>query len=79
MLALIKKGLSREDAYALVQKNAMKTWKSIGSNKENSFYFNLSKDNIIISKINKRELKKIFDNKTYLKNISYIFKNLFKS
>jgi adenylosuccinate lyase len=79
MLALIKKGLSREDAYALVQKNAIKTWKSIGSNKENSFYFNLSKDNIIISKINKRELKKIFDNKTYLKNISYIFKNLFKS
>ena len=79
MLALIKKGLSREDAYALVQKNAMKTWKSIGSNKENSFYFNLSKDKIIISKINKRELKKIFDNKTYLKNISYIFKNLFNS
>ena len=79
MLALIKNGMSRENAYAIVQKNAMKTWKSIGSIKEKSFYLNLSSDKNIISKINKKELKKIFDNKTYLKNISFIFKNLFKN
>ncbi len=79
MLALIKKGLSRENAYSLVQKNAMKTWRSIGSKKERSFYLNLSTDQSIIANINKKELKKIFDNKTFLKNISFIFKKLFKS
>ncbi len=28
LLALIQKGLTREDAYALVQRNAMETWKN---------------------------------------------------
>ena len=57
----------------------MKTWKSIGGNKEKSFYFHLSTDKNVISTINKKELKKNFDNKIYLKNVSYIFKNIFKS
>ncbi len=44
MLELISKGLLREEAYGLVQQNAMKTWKNINSKNSKSFYHNLSND-----------------------------------
>ena len=44
MLKLISKGLLREEAYGLVQQNAMKTWKNINSKNSKSFYHNLSND-----------------------------------
>ena len=78
MLKLISKGLLREEAYGLVQQNAMKTWKNINSKNSKSFYYNLSKDKKITSLLNNKELKKIFNNKTYLKNIDVIYKRIFK-
>ena len=78
MLKLISKGLLREEAYGLVQLNAMKTWKNINSKSSKSFYYNLSKDKKITSLLNNKELKKIFNNKTYLKNINVIYKRIFK-
>ena len=77
MLKLIGKGLLREEAYEIVQKNAMKTWKNINSKNSKSFYYNLSKDKKISSLLKNKELKKIFNNKTYLKNIDVIFKKIF--
>ena len=78
MLKLISKGLLREEAYQLVQKNAMKTWKNINSKSSKSFYYNLSKDKKVNSLLKNKELKNIFNNKTYLKNINVIYKRIFK-
>ena len=77
MLKLIGKGMLREEAYEIVQKNAMKTWKNINSKNSKSFYYNLSKDKEVISLLKNKELKSIFNNKTYLKNIDVIFKRIF--
>ena len=62
MLKLISKGLLREDAYSLVQRNAMKTWGEIGKKSENSFLYFLSKDKIIRKTLNIKDLKEIFNN-----------------
>ena len=42
MLKLTQKGVEREDAYKVVQKNAMKTW-----DKNEDFHNNLKKDKLI--------------------------------
>ena len=78
MLKLISKGLLREEAYGLVQQNAMKTWKNINSKNSKSFYHNLSNDKKVGSLLKNKELKSIFNNKTYLKNINVIYKRIFK-
>ncbi|MAJ24013.1 MAG: adenylosuccinate lyase [Rickettsiales bacterium] len=78
MLALINKGLLREEAYSIVQNNAMKTWRDVNNKSGNSFYFNLSKDKKVTELISKKELKKLFNNNTYLKNISVIYNKVFK-
>ena len=78
MLKLISKGLLREEAYELVQRNAMKTWKNINSKNSRSFYHNLSNDKKVSSLLKNKELKNIFNNKTYLKNINVIYKRIFK-
>ena len=77
MLKLISKGLLREEAYELVQQNAMKTWKNINSKNSKSFYYNLINDKKVSSLIKNKELRSIFNNKTYLKNINVIYKRIF--
>ncbi len=73
LLMLTKKGLSREKAYLLVQKNAMKSWE-----KKISFKEILGKDPSIKKHISNKELGSLFDLSYYLKNINYIFKRVFK-
>ena len=73
LLKLRKIGLSREVAYSIVQKNAMKAW---GSKK--SFYDVLKDDKSLMNKITIKELKKILENKTKSKQIDWIFKNKIK-
>lgn len=72
MLALIDKGLSRESAYDIVQKNAMKSWK-----KGIEFKKLLLKDKEIKKYLTAKEIENIFDLKYYLKNVDYIFKRVF--
>ncbi len=77
MLKFIQKGLLREEAYSLVQKNAMKTWKKVNSRSGKSFYANLITDIKVKNIISAKELKTIFNNDTYLKNVTTIFKKIF--
>ncbi len=72
MLALVGKGLTREKAYALVQKNAMESWK-----KGIGFMELLMEDSEITGHLSRAEIKKIFDLKYYLRNVNYIFKRVF--
>ena len=74
LLELIeKKGVDRQAAYDIVQKNAMTVWKT----KEN-FLDVIKKDKRINGVISDSELKKLFNEKNYLKKIDYIFSKVFK-
>ncbi|MBI66046.1 MAG: adenylosuccinate lyase [Candidatus Marinimicrobia bacterium] len=73
LLKLTKKGLSRQIAYSIVQKNAMEAW----DNKVN-FCDVLKKDSKILKYISISELNKIFKENTRNKKIDWIFKNKIK-
>jgi len=71
MLALINKGLSRQKAYELVQRNAMKAW---GGNKR---FINLLKaDSEVTATLPQAELEPLFDYQYYLRYIDDIFERL---
>ena len=71
MLALIDKGLSRQQAYKLVQRNAMKSWQA---NKD--FLRLLKADSEITTILPPLELEAIFDYNFYLRYTDDIFKRL---
>ena len=73
MLALTKKGLTREDAYRLVQKNAMAVWQEGGQLKER-----LSRDPEVASHLNGEELDAVFDLRYHLKHVDTIFRIVFE-
>ncbi len=73
LLALIEKGVTREKAYELIQKNAMNSWKT-----GKQFKMLLKKDKEIKKLLTPKEIEDIFDLKYYLKNIDYIFDRVFK-
>src|SRR5208283_4360896 len=74
LLALIDKGTTREDAYAIVQRNAMKSWQE-----GLEFRDLLEKDPIVTGYIKKKELGAIFNVKNFLKNLDFIFDRVFKN
>lgn len=74
MLALIEKGLNRESAYSIVQRDAMKSWKV-----EVQFKKLLLKDKEVKKYLTSKEIDNIFDLKYYLKDMDYIFKRVFGS
>jgi adenylosuccinate lyase len=71
MLALIDKGLSRQKAYEMVQRNAMKTWKG-----SRSFLSFLKSDSEVMAKLGAEELESIFDYQYYLGHVNEIFNRL---
>jgi len=71
LIALMNKGLGRTQAYDLVQKAAMQTWKGTGN----------FKDNLLAVPgaaryLSAKELDKIFDLDFYLRNVNKIFKKV---
>ncbi len=73
MLELTNMGLTREQAYKLVQRNAMKSW-----SKNLSFFNILVSDKNIINKISVNKLKKLFDFSYHTKRINIIFNRSLK-
>jgi len=71
MLALIDKGLSRQKAYRLVQRNAMKAWKG-----NKSFLTLLKADAEVTAILPPAELEPLFDEQYYLRYIDDIFARL---
>ena len=74
LLALIEKGTTREDAYVIVQRNAMKSWQE-----GLEFRDLLEKDPVVTKYIPKKELAAIFNVKNFLKNLDFIFNRVFKN
>ena len=72
LLALTQAGASREDAYSLVQRNAMKTWEH-GAD----FLTELKADKEVTAKIPARDLEKMFDLSYHTRHVDTIFKRVF--
>lgn len=72
LLALTQKGVSRENAYAWTQRNAMKVWDEGGEYQEL-----ISKDADIASKLTSDEMNRVFDLKHYLRNVEKVFDRVF--
>jgi adenylosuccinate lyase len=72
LLALTQAGVSREDAYALVQRNAMKTWE-----KGKDFLTELKSDKDVTSKLPPSDLDAMFDIDYHTAHVDTIFKRVF--
>ncbi|MGB3718862.1 MAG: adenylosuccinate lyase [Proteobacteria bacterium] len=72
LLALTQKGVSREDAYRLVQRNAMPVWRG-----EGDFLSLLAADPEVSAKLSREELENLFDLGYHTKHVDTIFKRVF--
>lgn len=73
LLALTQAGVSREDAYGLVQRNAMKTWE-----RGADFLAELKSDPEVASRLTAAELEAMFDLGYHTKHVDTIFARVFK-
>ena len=71
LLALTEKGLSRETAYRVVQRNAMQVWE-----KDLDFLNILLEDKEVSSVMNPAELEALFDMKVHTKQVDYTFRRV---
>ena len=72
LLLLVEKGLSREKAYSLVQKNAHQAW----NNENGNFKQNIEGDQEIMALVTEHDLKECFDPSIHLNNLNVIWKKL---
>ncbi|OGN91401.1 MAG: adenylosuccinate lyase [Chloroflexi bacterium RBG_13_50_10] len=71
LIALIDKGLSRQKAYELVQRNAMKAWKQ-----RTSFLELLKTDSDVKGHLSEKELKSLFDYSYFIRHADKVFRRL---
>ena len=76
LLALTQAGLSREESYALVQRNAMKVWESDG---QLSLLDLLKADHEVTGKLSNEQLESLFNLDYHLKEVDTIFARVFGS
>ena len=72
LIALTQAGVSREDSYVLVQRNAMKTWEH-----GKDFLTELKADKDVTAKLSAKELDAMFDDAYHLKHVDTIFQRVF--
>jgi adenylosuccinate lyase len=77
LLALTRAGISREAAYAIVQRNAMATWEKLGTPEERSFRDNLLADPEVSRRVSAAELDTALDAKMHLNAVDAIFGRVF--
>ncbi|MBO8131578.1 MAG: adenylosuccinate lyase [Candidatus Marinimicrobia bacterium] len=71
LLKLVEAGFTREQAYEIVQKNAMEAWRT-----KKDFLELLLKDSNVRARIKKDELKEVFNESRILKKVDYIYENV---
>jgi adenylosuccinate lyase len=72
LLELVAKGITREEAYRWVQRNAMRVWDEGGTFKEK-----VLGDADIVKVCGKNDIEKVFDSTRLLKNVDRIFERVF--
>jgi len=78
LLALARAGISREEAYAIVQRNAMATWENLGSADSRSFRENLMNDPEVVGRVSAAELDAALDAQAHLMHVDQIFQRVFE-
>ncbi len=73
LLALTEKGVARDDAYAIVQRNAMRAWRG-----EGEFLGLLKADKDVAKVLSAHELRGLFDLGYHLKHVDAIFERVFR-
>ncbi len=78
LLALIDKGMSRQEAYMLVQRNAKKVWSMAiaGAVQGSALFDALSTDSQVTQYLSPGELKELMNTEYYLKYIDTSFKRV---
>lgn len=84
LLELPLRGISREDAYKIVQRNAMKVWadlgqgkKAVNENGESLFLISLLNDTELVNAVGSDNIRECFNYEYYTKNVDAIFKRVF--
>ena len=77
LLALTQKGASREDAYEMVQENAMKVWETPEHKRKNVYKDLLKKDKNVIKYLNETEIDKLFNLDQHFVHVDHIFDRVF--
>jgi adenylosuccinate lyase len=72
LLALTRAGVSREQAYEWVQRNAMRTWDEGGSFREHALA-----DEEITSALSRENVERVFEPRAYLRNVDAVFERVF--
>jgi adenylosuccinate lyase len=77
LLVLTRAGILREDAYRIVQRNAMATWENLGTPEGRSFRANLLADPEVVGRISEAELDRAMDPAMHLKELDGVFARVF--
>ena len=80
LLALTQAGVSREESYSLVQRNAMQVWELFrtgGNAGEGAFLNLLLKDKDVMSRLSEDQVRSMFDDEYHMKHVDTIFSRVF--
>jgi len=77
LLALVEAGVAREEAYRLVQRNAMKTWQAPAP-REGLFQTYLKSDSDVAGHLSAEAIDALFDDGYHLKHVDTIFARVFE-
>jgi adenylosuccinate lyase len=77
LLALARAGISREDAYRIVQRNAMATWEKLGAPGGRTFRENLAADPEVAGRISGADLAAAMDARLHLRHLDAVFERVF--
>lgn len=72
LLKLVEKGLSRDDAYRVVQRNAHEAW----NKKQGDFKKNILSDSDVLGLLNKEEIESCFNPYKHLKHVDTVYKKV---
>ncbi len=72
LLKCVEKGMSREDSYAIVQRNAMRSWRDGRDFKEL-----LLEDKQVMAVVSKEDLDTVFRLENFLRHVDFIFDRIF--
>jgi adenylosuccinate lyase len=77
LLALARAGILREDAYRIVQRNAMETWTKLGTAEGRSFRENLDADPEVAGRVAPEVLDAAMDARTHLRAVDALYERVF--
>jgi adenylosuccinate lyase len=77
LLALTRAGITREDAYGMVQRSAMATWTALGQPGARSFQENLEADPEVAGRLSGAELRAAMEPRLHLRELDRVFTRVF--